>query len=90
MIDALLQEHDRSDRIATLFHSSPRVTCRVSTFREERLESHRGYSFSSRDSEAIDVDRVQAPGAGDLTVWPSFLGVSKKGGVPKWMDYKLR
>ena len=27
---------------------------------EERLESHRGFSFSSRDSEAIDVDRVQA------------------------------
>eukprot|EP00435_Cladocopium_sp_Y103_P069223 s645_g32.t3 len=27
--------------------------------KKERLESHRGFSFSSRDSEAIDVDRVQ-------------------------------
>ena len=31
---------------------------------QERLESHRGFSFSSRDSEAIDVDRVQV----DVTV----------------------
>eukprot|EP00434_Breviolum_minutum_P020655 symbB.v1.2.018213.t1/scaffold1445.1/size118272/4 len=27
--------------------------------KKERMESHRGFSFSSRDSEAIDIDRVQ-------------------------------
>lgn len=26
---------------------------------QEQLESHRGFSFNSRGSEAVDVDRVQ-------------------------------